>query len=117
MENIKTFAQVEQGIITAEDGIEKIGNTSVVMGFELFWNHYAPKGVTMLLRAIPLVGPYIASQAVAKEILSFVEPPAKAIVVEGAKKLAPVVKDLAVGLFNTAKNVFNTIKETLFSWT
>ena len=117
LENIKVFAQVEQGNITAEDGIEKIGNNSVVMGFELLWNHYAPKGVSMLLRAIPLVGPYIASEAVAKEILSFVEPPAKAIVVEGVKKLAPVVKDLAVGLFNTAKNVFNTIKETLFSWT
>ena len=117
LENIKVFAHVEQGNITAEDGIEKIGNNSVVMGFELLWNYYAPKGVSMLLRAIPLVGPYIASEAVAKEILSFVEPPAKAIVVEGAKKLAPVVKDLAVGLFNTAKNVFNTIKETLFSWT
>lgn len=117
LENIKVFAQVEQGNITAEDGIEKIGNTSMVMGFELFWNHYAPKGVAMLLRAIPLVGPYIASETVAKEILSFVEPPIKTIVVEGAKKLAPVVKDMAIGLYNTAKNAFNTIKESLFSWT
>lgn len=115
LENIKVFAQVEQGTITAEDGIEKIGNTSMVMGFELFWNHYAPKGVAVLLRAIPLVGPYIASEAVAKEILSFVEPPVKAIVVEGAKKIAPVAKDLAVGLFNTSKNAFNLIKETLFA--
>lgn len=116
LENIKVFAQVEQGNITVEDGIEKMGNTSMVMGFELFWNHYAPKGVTMLLRSIPLIGPFIASETVAKEILSFVEPPAKAIVVEGAKKLSSVVKDLAMGLYNTVKNTFNTIKETMFSW-
>lgn len=116
VENVKVFAQVEQGEITLDEGLDKIGNSSLAMGFELFWNNYAPKGTAFALSWVPLIGKFIGSETVARELLRFVKKPVRALVMAGAQKIAPAVKDIATSVCNKVKNAFNTIKETLFSW-
>lgn len=115
IENVKVFAQVEQGDISVEEGIEQIGNTTVAMSFEVFWNHGVPKGIATLLRFVPFLGPYVGSETVARELMGFVSPQFKEVVKEGYMKIAPVVNDIAIGLFNTAKTAINTIKAALFA--
>ena len=109
VENVKTLAQVADGTITLDEGIDHMGNMNVAMGFEFLWNKYATPIASRLLNFIPVVGPFISNTIVAGGVLNLVKKPVKELVMQGINKVVPVVKNVAKKVCDTVISTAKTV--------
>ena len=120
VESVKVLAEVAEGKITVDKSLEHMGNMSIAAGFEFVWNKFAAPAASKLLKLVPVVGPVISNNPIAKEIVNLVKTPVKKLVVEGAKKVVPVVKSVAKTICGKAKEAANKVKDKvknfLSSW-
>lgn len=121
VENLKVFADVAEGNMTLDEGLEHMGNINIAMSFEFVWNKFAAPVASKLLALIPVVGPYISNDPIAKMILERVKEPVKKLVIAGVKRLVPVVKSVAKTIYSRVKtaianSVKNMVKNALASF-
>lgn len=121
VENLKVLAEVAEGNMTLDEGLEHMGNMNIAMAFEFVWNKFAVPVASKFLVMVPVVGPYICNNPIAKIILNMVKEPIKKLVTEGVKKLVPVVKSVAKTIYSRMKTtianmVKNSVKNVLASF-
>lgn len=116
VENVKVLAEVAEGKKTMNEALEYMGDMGIAQGFEFLWNKFAVPAAQKLMARVPVVGPVIGNNPVAKEILNLVKEPVKKLVVEGVKKVVPVVKNVAKAVCSKAKDVANKVKDKVKSW-
>ena len=121
VENLNVLAEVAAGNMTLDEALEHMGNMNIAMAFEFIWNKFAVPMASKFLIMVPVVGPYICNNPIAKMILDMVKEPIKKLVTEGVKKLVPVIKSVAKSIYSRVKTtiankVKNFVKNVLVSF-